>query len=392
MPVQFRDYYETLGVPKTASDEEIRSAFRKLARKHHPDVAKDKKAAEEKFKEINEAYEVLGDPEKRKKYDQLGADWNRPGGFQPPPGWQWEAQQPGGGFYQWGGDGGGVQFEFGGTGFSDFFEAFFGGGRGRSAFGGFGGRQATAERGADVEADIMVTLEEALRGSTRTVSLRRAGSNKVENYQVKIPRGVHEGQRIRLRGQGEAGVRGGKSGDLFLRVRLARHPDFAVEGSDLIHEVKIEPWRAVLGSELVVPALEGSVRLKVPPGTQGGQRFRLRERGLPGVSGKRGDLYVDVQINVPKKLTERECERGIVFGGSGNGEATVANKVHSVRCALCWSEESARLSRQHNDANVLSIGQRLIPEDLALNIVRIWLETGFDGGRHERRVAMLNAM
>ncbi len=308
MPVQFRDYYETLGVPKTATEDEIRSAFRKLARKYHPDVAKDKKAAEEKFKEINEAYEVLGDPEKRKKYDQLGADWNRPGGFQPPPDWQRQGQQPGGGFNQWGGDGGGVQFEFDGTGFSDFFEAFFGGGRGRSAFGGFGGRQATAERGADVEADIMVPLEEALHGSTRTVSLRRAGSNKVENYQVKIPRGVHEGQRIRLRGQGEAGARGGKSGDLFLRVRLARHPDFTVEGSDLIHEVKIEPWQAVLGAELVVPTLEGNVRLKIPPGTPGGQRFRLRGRGLPGASGKRGDLYVVVQINVPKKLTERERE------------------------------------------------------------------------------------
>src|SRR6516164_1401717 len=306
MPVQFRDYYETLGVSKTATEEEIRSAFRKLARKYHPDAAKDKKAAEEKFKEINEAYEVLGDPEKRKKYDQLGADWNRPGGFQPPPGWEWEGQQPGGGFYQWGGDGGGVQFEFGGTGFSDFFEAFFGGGRGRSAFGGFGGRQATAERGADVEADIMVTLEEALHGSTRTVSLRRAGSNKVENYQVKIPRGVHEGQRIRLRGQGEAGVRGGKSGDLFLRVRLARHPDFSVEGSDLIHEVRIAPWQAALGTDLKVPTLEGNVKLKIPPGTQGGQRFRLRERGLAGISGNRGDLYVVVEIQIPKKLTERE--------------------------------------------------------------------------------------
>jgi len=308
MPVQFRDYYETLGVPKTATEDEIRSAFRKLARKYHPDVAKDKKVAEEKFKEINEAYEVLGDPEKRKKYDQLGADWNRPGGFQPPPQWQQEGQQPGGGFYQWGGDGRGVQFEFDGTGFSDFFEAFFGGGRGRSAFGGFGGRQATAERGADVEADIMVTLEEALHGSTRTVSLRRAGSNKVENYQVKIPRGVHEGQRIRLRGQGEAGARGGKSGDLFLRVRLARHPDFSVEGSDLIHDVKIEPWQAVLGTELLVPTLEGKVRLKIPPGTQGRQRFRLRGRGLPSASGKRGDLYVVGQINIPKKITEREKE------------------------------------------------------------------------------------
>src|SRR3984893_3365765 len=274
MAVQFRDYYETLGVPKTATAEEIRTAFRKLARKYHPDVAKDKKAAEEKFKQINEAYEVLGDPEKRTKYDQLGADWNQPGGFQPPPGWG--AQQPGGGSYQrGGGDNGGIQFEFGGTGCRGFFGAFFGGGRGRSAFGGFGGRQATAERGSDVEADIMVTLEEALHGSTRTVSLRRAGSNKVESYQVKIPRGVHEGQRIRLAGQGEAGERGGRKGDLFLRVRLARHPDFSVEGSDLIHEVKMAPWQAVLGTELKVPTLEGDVRLKIPPWPPGGQRFCL---------------------------------------------------------------------------------------------------------------------
>ena len=304
MAVQFRDYYETLGVSKTASEDEIRSAFRKLARKYHPDVAKDKKNAEEKFKQINEAYEVLSDPEKRKKYDQLGANWNQPGGFQPPP--NWGAQQPDGGFSQWGGDNGGVQFEFGGTGFSDFFEAFFGGGRGRSAFGGFSGREATAARGADVEADIMVTLEEALHGSTRTVSLRRSGSNKVESYQVKIPRGVHEGQRIRLAGQGEAGARGGQSGDLFLRVRLAKHPEFSVEGNDLIHEVKIAPWQAVLGTELKVPTLEGNVRLKIPPGTQGGQRFRLRQRGLSASSGTRGDLYVVVQLQVPKKLSERE--------------------------------------------------------------------------------------
>ena len=154
----------------------------------------------------------------------------------------------------------------------------------------------------------MVTLEEALHGSTRTVSLRRAGSDKVEQYQVKIPRGVREGQRIRLRGQGEAGAGGGKSGDLFLRVRLAKHPDFSVEGSDLVHEVRIPPSQVVLGGELLVPTPEGKVRLKIPPGTQGGQRFRLRERGLPGVSGKRGDLYVVGQINIPKKLTERERE------------------------------------------------------------------------------------
>ena len=176
----------------------------------------------------------------------MGEHWNQPGGFQPPP--QWGAGQPGGGFRRFGGGNGGVEFEFGGTGFSDFFEAFFGGGRGRSAFGGgFGQRETMAERGNDVEADIMVTLEEALHGSKRQVSLRRAGSNKTETYQVKIPRGVREGQRIRLAGQGEAGERGGKSGDLFLRVRLARHPDFSVEGSDLVHEVKIAPWQAVLG-------------------------------------------------------------------------------------------------------------------------------------------------
>ena len=304
MAVQFRDYYETLGVPKTASEDEIRTAFRKLARKYHPDVAKDKGTAEEKFKQINEAYEVLSDPQKRQKYDQLGADWNQPGGgFQPPPGWR---PQPGGGGGNPFGDGG-VEFEFGGTGFSDFFEAFFGGGRGQTGFGGAGfDRRSTASRGSDVEADIMVTLEEALRGSTRTVSLRRNSASKVETYQVRIPRGVHEGQRIRLAGQGEAGARGGKSGDLFLRVRMARHPDFTVEGSDLVHEVELAPWQAALGTELQVPTLEGAVRLKIPAGTQVGQRFRLRERGLPTASGSRGDLYVVVSVRVPKKLSDRE--------------------------------------------------------------------------------------
>jgi curved DNA-binding protein len=147
-----------------------------------------------------------------------------------------------------------------------------------------------------------------LHGSKRTVSLRRSTSNKVETYQVKIPKGVHEGQRIRLAGQGEAGAGGGKSGDLFLRVRLARHPDFTVEGSDLIYEVKIEPWQAALGAELHVPTLEGNARLKLPAGTQAGQRFRLRGHGLPTAAGARGDLFVVPQIQIPKKLTERERE------------------------------------------------------------------------------------
>lgn len=307
MAVQFRDYYETLGVAKSASSAEIKSAFRKLARVHHPDMAKpkEKAAAEEKFKQINEAYEVLSDPEKRAKYDQLGANWNQPGGFQPPPDW---GRSGGGGFRRYaGGNGGGVEFEFGGTGFSDFFEAFFGGGRGESAFGGgVGRRAATPERGQDVEADIMVTLEEALHGSKRQVSLRRAGSEKTETYQVKIPRGVHEGQRIRLAGQGEASAGGGKSGDLFLRVRLARHPDFSVEGNDLVYEATLLPWQAVLGTELLVPTLEGERRLKIPAGTQGGQRFRLRDRGLTSASGGRGDLYVVVQIAIPRDVGDAE--------------------------------------------------------------------------------------
>jgi curved DNA-binding protein len=309
MPVQFRDYYETLGVSKTATDDEIRKAFRKLARKYHPDVNKDKATAEEKFKQINEAYEVLGDSEKRKKYDELGANWNQPGGFQTPPGWDTQ-QQGGGGFRRHRPGDGGVEFEFGGTGFSDFFEQFFGGGRGGGGFGGagFGQRPREAERGSDVEADIMVTLEEALHGSTRTISLRRGNSTKVESYQVKIPKGVHEGQRIRLAGQGEAGAGGGKSGDLFLRVRLARHPDFTVEGSDLIHEAKIAPWQAALGGEIQVPTLGGSARLKLPPATQGGQRFRLRGHGLPTAGGERGNLFVVAQIQIPKKLSDRERE------------------------------------------------------------------------------------
>ena len=247
MAVQFRDYYETLGVAKTADAAEIKSAFRKLARIHHPDVAKpkDKAAAEEKFKQINEAYEVLSDPEKRAKYDQLGANWNQPGGFPPPPG----GGGAGGGFRRsGGGNGEGVEFEFGGTGFSDFFEQFFGGGRGESAFGG-GRFRPAADDGGTRPGCRGRHHGHAGRSAQRFEAARfpcgAAVPSKVETYQVKIPRGVHEGQRIRLAGQGEAGAGGGKSGDLFLRVRLARHPDFSVEGNDLVHEATLD---AVAGS------------------------------------------------------------------------------------------------------------------------------------------------
>lgn len=323
MPVQFKDYYETLGVAKTASQDEIRKAFRKLARQHHPDMAKekDKKSAEAKFKEINEAYEVLGDPEKRKKFDTMGADWERGGGFQPPPNWQ-DFAQPGRGQ-------GGVEYHFGGTGFSDFFETFFGGKNGgvggrRNPFAGFGGGAATtdedeaafggfghagrASRGQDIEADILVTLDEALHGSLRKVSFRRSDDANLETYNVRIPAGVHEGQRIRLAGQGGKGARGAASGDLFLRVKFAQHPEFRVEGGDLVHELELKPWQAVLGCEVTVPTLEGHARLKVPPGTQNGQRFRLKQRGLPKAGKTRGDLYVAAEIELPKTVTAEQRE------------------------------------------------------------------------------------
>ncbi len=310
MPVQYKDYYQTLGVPRTASDDEIKKAFRKLARLYHPDVAKDKKKAEEKFKEINEAYEVLGDPAKRKKFDELGADWKSGAEFRPPPGY--------------GGFGGGQAFRggrgvnteefethFGGTGFSDFFEQIFGGAR-RGA-GGFGrganlGGQQFAERGNDIEGDILVSLEEAMRGSVREVNVRHPVGRtvKTETHQVKIPPGVAEGQRLRLAGRGEHGENGGASGDLYLRVRLAKHPDFDVDGHNLVHELELAPWEAVLGAAISVPTLDGPVKIKITPGTQNGQKLRVRGRGLPQHDGPRGDLIVVAQIAVPAKISDAE--------------------------------------------------------------------------------------
>jgi curved DNA-binding protein len=325
MPVEFKDYYETLGVPRTASADEIRTAFRKLARKYHPDVSKDKnkKQAEEKFKEINEAYEVLGDPAKRKKYDELGAGWKE-SGFRPPPGGQ--AYRT----YTWrsGDEAGRGGFEFGGTGFSDFFEQFFGG------MGGFGRRGDFAEQeigqGRDVEAVLMVTLEEAMRGGVRSITLRRnsrcpecngagvkgrkacahcGGTGQVSTthtYKVKIPAGVRDGQRLRVAGQGEPGQAGGPPGDLYLRVRMASHPDFRVEGGDLYYDLDLAPWEAVLGTQVSVPTPQGPLNIRIPPATQNGQRLRVRERGLPGPQNQSGDLYVVARVQVPKQVSERE--------------------------------------------------------------------------------------
>lgn len=313
MPVEFKDYYATLGVARDASDADIKKAFRKLARQYHPDVAENKKAAEEKFKEINEAYEVLSDPQKREKYDQLGSRWKEGAGFEPPPGWQ----SYGGRGTRPAGTSGGEEFHFGGTGFSDFFEQFFGGGS-RFAFGenGFGSSEEFRHarvpmRGDDIEGDILVTLDEAMRGSVRSISLQRTnprtGQTEAHSFKVRIPAGVQEGQTIRVTGKGGEGASGGASGDLYLRVRFAAHPDFHVRGANLYHNLDLAPWEAVLGTTVSVPTLDGRVNVRIPPGTNNGQQFRVRLRGLPkGQNGQRGDLFVVVNVQLPQQISEEE--------------------------------------------------------------------------------------
>jgi curved DNA-binding protein len=311
MPVEFKDYYATLGVPRTASDQDIKKSFRKLAREFHPDVAKDKKTAEEKFKEINEAYEVLSDPDKRKKYDQYGSTWKEGGGYQPPPDWQ-GARSAGGAQSQ--------EFHFGGTGFSDFFEQLFG--RGGGGGFGFGGRDFEAAesaqprgpaRGYDIEGDILVTLDEAMRGSVRSISLERVnpktGQPEAQTFKVRVPVGVKEGQTIRIPGKGGDGANGGTSGDLFLHVRYAAHPDFRARGSDLHCDLDLAPWEAVLGTTVSVPTLESPVKVRIPAGTNNGCQLRVRGRGLPrGRDGERGDLYVVVNVQLPPQLSDEERE------------------------------------------------------------------------------------
>ncbi|MGC4016989.1 MAG: J domain-containing protein [Luteolibacter sp.] len=301
MSVKFQDYYETLGVARDAPPEEIKKAFRKLARIHHPDVAKDKTGAEEKFKEINEAYEVLGDPEKRKRYDELGANWNQPSGPPPPEGgfggWSWEPDENG------------ASFEFGGTGFSDFFERYFSG-----AQGGFGrnaqssrARGAHAQRGHDIEADILVSLEDALHGTQRSVTLRRPDGT-ADTFDIRIPAGLREGQRIRLAGKGGPGSGGAAAGDVYLGIRFARHPEFQVDGADLHYDLDLAPWEAVLGVEVKIPTLDDPAKLRVPPNTEAGTRLRLKGRGMTDKNKQRGDLYAIVHIQIPEQSQPEEQE------------------------------------------------------------------------------------
>jgi curved DNA-binding protein len=285
MAVGYHDYYETLGVPRDASQEDIRAAHRRLARRYHPDVSNEA-GAEDRFKEVSEAYEVLRDPEKRERYDRFGANWRTGQDVSGASGFEgFDGFRGGGGFDD-------VRVDFGsGADFSDFFEGLFGGRGGRGRGGGF------AARGADQEAVLELSLTEAARGGPRRISL---GDGR--DLEVQIPPGVRDGQRIRLAGEGEQGA-GGPSGDLFLRVRVRPDKRFRVDGRDVYTDLPVTPWEAALGVRVEVQTLEGTARVKVPAGSSSGRKLRLRGEGLGG-----GDLYAVVQIHVPKQLSARERE------------------------------------------------------------------------------------
>lgn len=313
--MNYRDYYKTLGVDKKASQDEIQKGYRKLARKFHPDINQDE-GAEVKFKEINEAYEVLKDPEKRKKYDQFGSAWKQAQNTgAPPPGFEEIFSQFGfggrGGMAGFGGQGGRVEFDLGGGrsggGFSSFFETLFGGGSGRA-----GGQQWTAQtrpsrRGRDHEAKISMSIEEAGRGGKREITLTDPETREQRTLRVSIPKGIRPGQKVRLAGQGGLSS-SGQRGDLYLTVDVLPHPSFRLEGSDLHTTVPVTPWEAALGGSATIRTLDGDVTVKIPAGSSSGKKIRLRGKGYPGKNGTNGDLLGEIRIMVPKELSERDRE------------------------------------------------------------------------------------
>jgi curved DNA-binding protein len=337
--LDFKDYYATLGVSKTASEKEVKQAFRKLARKYHPDVNPGDKSAEARFKEINEAYEVVGDPEKRKKYDELGSNWKM----------YEQAQRAGGG--AGGVDPGQWNVNFGGGGaggqgsyrtmtaeemrdlfgnddpFSDFFHAFFAGGepqmRGRG--GRAGSRAPRARQGRDIEHPIDLTTEDAYHGTTRRLSLQHDGHAR--NVDVRIPAGVGEGSRVRVSGEGEQGSGGAISGDLYLRIHISPDTRFERKGQDLHAKVRVPVTTAVLGGEAEVPNPGGKpIRLRIPPGTQNGQVFRLKGKGMPvvGKPGEFGDLYAAVEAELPRQLTPEERAHYEALAKLAGGKSSAA--------------------------------------------------------------------
>ena len=298
--MKFEDYYQVLGVDKSASQDEIKRAYRKLARKYHPDVSSEADA-EEKFKQLGEAYEVLKDPEKRAAYDQLGANWKAGQDFNPPPGWDAGFEFSGGGFT-----------DADSATYSDFFEALFGqgfrhgqGARGASGFHGF------AMRGEDHHAKVLIDLEDAYHGATRSISLQSPVLDdsghvitKTRTLNVKIPKGVKQGQQIRLAGQGAPGAGGGPAGDLYLQIEFKPHPIYRVDGRDLSFDLPVMPWEAALGATVKAPTPGGTVDLKIPAGAKSGNKLRLKGRGIPGKPA--GDVYAVLQIVTPKPVTDRQ--------------------------------------------------------------------------------------
>ena len=308
--MEYKDYYEIMGVKRDATQDEIKRAYRKLARKYHPDVSKEPDA-EARFKEVGEAYEVLKDPERRAAYDQLGSHWKAGQEFRPPPGWDQ-------GFEFRGGPGAGDDF-----GFSDFFETLFG----RGGFAPGAGRRTYREfhmRGEDTYAKVLIDLEDAYRGATRALTLKQTrldaeGRPQVQerSLNVRIPKGVRQGQHIRLAGQGGAGVGKGAAGDLYLEVEFRPHPFYHVEGRDVFLDLPVAPWEAALGATVKVPTPTGPVDLKIPAGSGGGRKLRLKEKGIP--SRPPGDLYVVLQVALPPADPEaaraayRDLEQALKF-------------------------------------------------------------------------------
>jgi DnaJ-class molecular chaperone len=320
VPVKFRDYYDVLGVKREATDDQIRQAYRRLARKYHPDVNPNNSGAEDRFKEINEANEVLSDADKRRRYDQLGPNWKDGAEFTPPPGW-------GGVKVDFGDLGSG----FGSGGFSEFFETLFGGGRGGDRTSKKRKRSAPSRsgNGLDAEAEMAISIEEAHKGGRHRIMVQGVrlcpscngtgtssgvcaacrGSGQVlspRQLDVNIPPGARRGSVIKVPRQGQPGLSGAEPGDLFIKLEIKPHPVFSISGDDINVDLPIAPWEAVLGARIEVPTVEGKAEMKVPPGSQSGQRFRLRGQGLNKRGGGRGDEYVMLKIAVPPNPTEEE--------------------------------------------------------------------------------------
>ena len=297
--MEFKDYYKILGVDKKATTDEIKKAYRKLAMKYHPDRNPNDKVAEEKFKEITEANEVLSNQEKRKKYDTLGSNWKQyahaEGGF----------GGAGQGGYHFSGD---INDLFGNVGgFSDFFESFFGSGGFRSSGGGspFGGARTRAQKGSDYESTLNITLEEAHRGGERHLKVDQ------QKIKVKITPGIQEGQKLRLKGLGGKGRSGGEKGDLYLKVHITDHPWFERKGDDLYFNLNVDLYTAVLGGKEKIETIDGKrLMVTIDKGTDSGTTLRLKGMGMAktGDPGTRGDLFVKVMVNVPKKLSKQEIE------------------------------------------------------------------------------------